>query len=85
MGGYDKKADFAPLFKAFDHKIKRVIALTEFGGYSLPVSGHTFSNKRFGYKVFDSADELEAAVLKLYEKDVFPAVGNMRRQKLYAA
>lgn len=48
----------------------RALALTEFGGYSLPSEGHMASGKLFGYKVFHSEKELEQALFSLYEKDV---------------
>ncbi|MBQ8658503.1 MAG: glycoside hydrolase family 2 [Clostridia bacterium] len=53
---------------------KRVLALTEFGGYSRAVEGHTFSDKKFGYKTFKSAAALENAYEKLYREEVFPLV-----------
>ncbi len=49
----------------------RVLALTEFGGYSLPSSGHMSSAKLFGYKIFKGQRELHAALDKLYERDVY--------------
>lgn len=48
----------------------RVLALTEFGGYSLPSEGHMASAKLFGYKIYQSRSELEQALFVLYEKDV---------------
>jgi hypothetical protein len=52
----------------------RIAALTEFGGYSLPVPGHMATDKRFGYKVLNTDSELKAALNRLYEKDIFPAL-----------
>jgi hypothetical protein len=49
---------------------RRVQALTEFGGYSLPVAGHMGTKRRFGYKKYKNANALNAALLKLYEADV---------------
>ena len=34
----------------------RVVALTEYGGYSLRVEGHDWSPREFGYRHFDDAD-----------------------------
>lgn len=46
---------------------KRILALTEFGGYSLPVEGHRFNqNDIFGYKTFETVDALESALKMLY-------------------
>ncbi len=53
----------------------RVLGLTEFGGYSLPAPEHMVSDTLFGYKVFNSKQDLQDALSKLYERDVLPAVG----------
>ena len=53
---------------------KRVLALTEFGGYSLAVEGHVFSAKKFGYKTFKSAAALEVAYEKLYDTEILPQI-----------
>lgn len=53
---------------------KRVLALTEFGGYSLAVEGHTFSKKKFGYKTFRSASALLNAYEKLYDTEILPQI-----------
>jgi hypothetical protein len=52
----------------------RVLALTEFGGYSLSIEGHTFTDKKFGYKRFSSAQKLMDAYEKLYQNEVIPAI-----------
>ena len=64
-------------YKAFrpkKDKRGRVLALTEFGGFSLPVQEHMSSDILFGYKMFRTKEELNDAVWKLYVKDVFPAI-----------
>jgi len=53
---------------------KRVLALTEFGGYSLKINGHTFSKKTFGYKTFKTKEKLTQAIEKLYEDEVIPLI-----------
>ncbi len=45
---------------------KRILSLSEFGGYSWIVDGHRFSNKNFGYKLFRSKEKLEDALTKLF-------------------
>ena len=55
---------------------KRALALTEFGGYSLEVKGHIFSTKKFGYKIFKSANLLEKAYHNLYENEIIPLIKN---------
>ena len=52
----------------------RMEALTEFGGYSLPESGHMSSEKLFGYRMYKDRKNFTEAVLNLYEKEVLPAV-----------
>ena len=55
-------------------KTKRAVALTEFGGYSCPVDGHIYSDKKFGYLMYSNLDRLNKAIQKLYLKQVFKAV-----------
>ena len=52
----------------------RVLALTEFGGYSLSVEGHTFTDKKFGYKRFNSIDKLQVAYENLYLDEVISLI-----------
>lgn len=53
---------------------RRILALTEFGGYSYAVKGHDFSARSFGYKRFKSAERLAAAYENLYLNEVIPAI-----------
>lgn len=53
----------------------RIIAITEFGGYSLSVTGHVFNvSKSFGYRNFKSKEKLVRAYEKLYLKQVKPLI-----------
>ncbi|WP_403021670.1 glycoside hydrolase family 2 protein [Salinibacterium sp. GXW1014] len=52
----------------------RVLALTEYGGYSLPVEGHEWGSRVFGYRRYDTADKLEAAFRELHERQIEPAI-----------
>jgi len=53
----------------------RILALTEFGGYSFPVEGHLFNpNRLFGYKTFHTADALHEALEALYKKEIIPSI-----------
>ncbi|MBQ6117523.1 MAG: glycoside hydrolase family 2 [Oscillospiraceae bacterium] len=61
---------------------RRVLALTEFGGYSLPVPGHCAEEKEFGYRAYRDAESWMAAVEKLYREQVIPWV---EKQGLSAA
>ncbi len=55
-------------------KGKKPVLLSEFGGYSYSVPGHSFNTeKTYGYRIFDSAEALEQAIISLYEKEIIPA------------
>lgn len=64
------------------HDKHRVLALSEFGGYSLPPAGHTASDKPFGYRMYQTEQELMDAFAALYEREVLPC---MKKQGLSAA
>jgi beta-galactosidase/beta-glucuronidase len=53
---------------------QRVYALAEYGGYSLVVDGHDWSEEEFGYRHFESAAELGAGFTALHSKQIEPAV-----------
>ena len=53
---------------------RRVLALTEFGGYSLPIPGHCAEDREFGYRAYRSAEEWMDAVEKLYREQVIPHI-----------
>ncbi|MBO5754659.1 MAG: glycoside hydrolase family 2 [Clostridia bacterium] len=56
-------------------KVKKPVFLSEFGGYSLPVEGHTFpSGKNYGYTVCASCEAFEERLRKLYLGEVCPAI-----------
>ncbi|MBO5927092.1 MAG: glycoside hydrolase family 2 [Clostridia bacterium] len=55
---------------------KRVLALTEFGGYSFPLENHTFCDKKFGYKMFQNGISYENAYINLYENEIIPLIEN---------
>lgn len=80
-GWYDKGAgDFKsvhkyilPFFTPSD--ADRAVLLSEFGGYSMNIPGHTYSeNKSFGYQVYRKKESLTSAYKKLYEHQIIPAV-----------
>ncbi|MBQ7740976.1 MAG: glycoside hydrolase family 2 [Eubacterium sp.] len=48
--------------------------LTEFGGLSTRVKGHTFNNKMFGYKIYRTKQTLEKAYSKLFNKTIIPQI-----------
>ena len=64
-------------FKSFRPKpdpLNRILALTEFGGFSLAVDGHTSSDILYGYKIFKDRQSLNDGIRNLYETDVYPAM-----------
>ncbi len=52
----------------------RVLALTEYGGYSWTVDGHTWGEKPFGYRRFRTREQLLDAILRLHDDEIVPAV-----------
>ena len=73
---WQKKSDVDSIHVYFK-KVKlpkrsgRPIVLSEFGGYSWKVKDHSFnSEQNYGYKLFNSKEELTKALIELYERDV---------------
>ena len=54
-------------------KLGRAVLLSEFGGYTLKVAGHSRPDRPFGYKHCGDAAALEKALCKLYYKQIHPA------------
>ena len=51
--------------------------LSEFGGYSWQVKGHSFNDSNeYGYKILKSKEELTNAFIELYERDVIALIPN---------
>ena len=48
--------------------------LTEFGGLSIRVKGHTFNDKMFGYKIYRSKEGLTKAYRRLFNKTIIPQI-----------
>lgn len=53
----------------------RPFVISEFGGYSLRIDGHTFKEENYGYKLFKSEGELTDALVSLYENELLPLIG----------
>ena len=54
---------------------KRAFVVTEFGGYSNIVRGHTWNEKKaFGYIMFKSKESLTKAYKKLLDKQIIPII-----------
>lgn len=56
------------------HSGNKPWCLTEFGGLSTRVKGHTFNNKMFGYKIFNSKQGLTKAYKNLFEKTIISQI-----------
>lgn len=53
----------------------RPIVLSEFGGYSYKVEGHSYNpHNTYGYKFFSEGDKFREAMTALYTKQVIPAI-----------
>ncbi len=54
-------------------KLNRAVILSEFGGYNFRINGHSFNEKDFGYKRFESEEAFLEAYRNLYENEIIPA------------
>lgn len=53
----------------------RAFVISEFGGYSLKLSGHVWDeNKKFGYRFYETSQTLTDAYLALLEKELKPLI-----------
>ena len=48
----------------------RPLVISEFGGYAHGVDGHRYSEKIYGYRVFNTPEEYEDAICTLYDTEV---------------
>lgn len=53
---------------------ERPYVLSEFGGYSQKIEGHTFNNKMFGYKIYKTKESLTKAYKRTFEKTILPQI-----------
>lgn len=53
---------------------RRVLALTEFGGYSLGIEGHQFSDAVFGYRVYQTPEQFAKGYRDLIRNEIMPAI-----------
>ena len=61
----------------------RVVALTEFGGYSYAMKGHLACEKEFGYQSFTSKEELTANYKRLWEEEIYPNLAHGLSRSVY--
>ena len=61
-------------FRLRKDRNERMILLSEFGGYSCPDPAHGRMQKEYGYRKYKDLKEWNAAVFRLYEEQILPAV-----------
>lgn len=54
----------------------RVVALTEYGGYALRIDKHSYANRTYGYRKYQTKEELTAAYVRLMDEQILPAIRN---------
>ncbi|MBM9548771.1 glycoside hydrolase family 2 [Leptospira sp. 201903074] len=63
---------------------KRVLVLSEFGGYSLKTEGHVYNeNKLFGYKILPDKQSLEKEYSHLIENELIPLIDKGLSASIY--
>lgn len=79
-GWFDQKAgDFNSVHNYFrplrvEKDDKRAFVISEYGGYACHIAGHSSVERIFGYKKYDSTEEMAKAFKELIEKQVYPLV-----------
>ena len=54
----------------------RPIVLSEFGGYSCRIDGHSFNlDKNYGYRTYNTVEEFTRGLEELYRGEIIPAIG----------
>ena len=79
-GWFDQKAgDFNSVHNYFrklkvEKDEKRAFVISEYGGYACHIAGHSSVERIFGYKKFDTLEDISKAYHELYEKQVLPLI-----------
>ncbi len=79
-GWFDQKAgDFNSVHNYFrklkvEKDEKRAFVISEYGGYACHIAGHSSVERIFGYKKFDTLEDVSKAYHDLYEGQVLPLV-----------
>lgn len=55
-------------------KKDRVVALTEYGGYSQRIEGHSFCSEVYGYRIYQTKQELTKGYRELLETDIIKGI-----------
>lgn len=77
-GWFDQKAgDFNSVHNYFrplrvEKDEKRAFVISEYGGYACHIAGHSSVERIFGYKKYESMEELAKAFRELIEKQLYP-------------
>lgn len=61
---------FRPLRVKLDGK--RAFVISEYGGYACHIKGHSSVDRIFGYKKYDTPEEMSAAYSKMIKEQLFP-------------
>jgi hypothetical protein len=79
-GWFDQKeGDFRSVHNYF-RKLKvekdksRAFVISEYGGYACHIKGHSSVDRIFGYKKYETTEELSKAFRELIEKDIYGLV-----------
>ena len=68
----DFKSEHNYFAKQFVTPSDRAFIISEYGGYTCQVKGHTCSGKTYGYKICSSQEEFQAAYHKLMSEEIDP-------------
>ena len=65
-------------FRKVDIAAKKLpLVLSEFGGYSCKIEGHSFNlDKNYGYSTFETPEMFENALERLYREEIVPCIKN---------
>lgn len=79
-GWFDQKGgDFRSVHNYFralkvEHDSKRAFVISEYGGYACHVKGHSSVERIFGYKKYDTIEEMSEAYYKMINEQLLPLV-----------
>jgi len=76
QGGGDLHSIHNYFFKLKVKPSSRVVALTEYGGYSYRVESHSYCDKVYGYRKYYSKEELTSNYAKLINREILPNISN---------
>jgi beta-galactosidase/beta-glucuronidase len=74
-GDFVSKHVYVKKLKTPKHIKNRAFVISEFGGYSLQLPGHTWdADRKFGYRFFEDSEALTKAYLTLIEEQLAPLI-----------